>query len=220
MIAMVSIMMVAQIARAGSATITGTKHNLTSTGSGTFKTTTENAQICVFCHTPHFAADSQPLWNRSLSTSGFTPYTNVSLVVAGQPTGVSAACLSCHDGTVGFDTVLNKPGSGGVSATPDSIDYTFAAANITTSANAYIGQDISNDHPISIIYGRRTGVAANDLVGFKEKAAAITAGVKFFGTGSDQVECASCHSVHSNTNEPFLRLANAGSALCLACHDK
>lgn len=33
------------------------------------------------------------------------------------------------------------------------------------------------------------------------------------------VECASCHDPHS-TNATFLRIANAGSAVCLACHVK
>ena len=34
------------------------------------------------------------------------------------------------------------------------------------------------------------------------------------------VECASCHDPHNSTNATFLRIANTGSALCLACHDK
>ena len=34
------------------------------------------------------------------------------------------------------------------------------------------------------------------------------------------VECASCHDPHSETNATFLRIANTGSAVCLACHVK
>jgi predicted CXXCH cytochrome family protein len=33
------------------------------------------------------------------------------------------------------------------------------------------------------------------------------------------VECASCHDPHT-ANPTFLRIANAGSAVCLACHIK
>ena len=33
------------------------------------------------------------------------------------------------------------------------------------------------------------------------------------------VECASCHDPHT-ANPTFLRISNAGSAVCLACHDK
>jgi len=56
-----------------------TKHNLSFTGPGTIKATTET-QICVFCHTPHGAnLDQPPLWNRTLSTANYTPYTSPSL---------------------------------------------------------------------------------------------------------------------------------------------
>ncbi len=34
------------------------------------------------------------------------------------------------------------------------------------------------------------------------------------------VECASCHDPHSSTNATFLRISNAGSAVCLTCHNK
>jgi predicted CXXCH cytochrome family protein len=34
------------------------------------------------------------------------------------------------------------------------------------------------------------------------------------------VECASCHDPHTNANGTFLRMSNAGSAVCLACHIK
>ena len=34
------------------------------------------------------------------------------------------------------------------------------------------------------------------------------------------VECASCHDPHSAANATFLRFANTGSAVCLACHSK
>lgn len=34
------------------------------------------------------------------------------------------------------------------------------------------------------------------------------------------VECASCHDPHTGTNGTFLRISNAGSAVCLACHVK
>jgi predicted CXXCH cytochrome family protein len=34
------------------------------------------------------------------------------------------------------------------------------------------------------------------------------------------VECASCHDPHTNANPTFLRVSNAGSAVCLSCHIK
>ena len=42
------------------------------------------------------------------------------------------------------------------------------------------------------------------------------------GTTGNQalVECASCHDPHSSVNATFLRISNASSAVCLACHIK
>ena len=34
------------------------------------------------------------------------------------------------------------------------------------------------------------------------------------------VECASCHDPHTSANPTFLRVSNAGSAVCLSCHVK
>nr|MDP2191891.1 cytochrome c3 family protein [Rhodoferax sp.] len=57
----------------------------------------------------------------------------------------------------------------------------------------------------------RTGASATPA---GTSTAAITlAGAQAF------VECASCHDPHS-TNTTFLRISNAGSAVCLACHIK
>ena len=53
--------------------VRNTRHNLSASGPGTVKATTET-QVCVFCHTPHAgtqeadpAAPPLPLWNRRLS---------------------------------------------------------------------------------------------------------------------------------------------------------
>ncbi|HEY3327121.1 MAG TPA: cytochrome c3 family protein [Novimethylophilus sp.] len=40
------------------------------------------------------------------------------------------------------------------------------------------------------------------------------------GNVGPSVECASCHDPHSSTNATFLRISNAGSAVCLTCHNK
>lgn len=81
------------------------------------------AEVCVFCHTPHGAnpntigtPGAPPLWNRTVGASGaYTIYTspNFDGTNSGQPQGVSLACLSCHDGTIALDSLINMPGSGG-----------------------------------------------------------------------------------------------------------
>lgn len=83
-----------------------------------------NGEICVFCHTPHggrtdVAGGAAPIWNRRLPPQAglYTLYTSPNFDAAGttpgQPKGVSLACLSCHDGTIAFDALINAPGSGG-----------------------------------------------------------------------------------------------------------
>jgi predicted CXXCH cytochrome family protein len=42
----------------------------------------------------------------------------------------------------------------------------------------------------------------------------------FNGVDGPSVECATCHDPHQSVNPTFLRLANAGSAVCLACRVK
>ena len=86
-----------------------------------------NHEVCIFCHTPHAgqtdvrgAVGAAPLWNRRLPTdTSFIPYSaqnfdaQDSLGSPGRPKGVSLACLSCHDGAVAFDALINATGSGG-----------------------------------------------------------------------------------------------------------
>lgn len=47
---------------AGSSTIAGTKHNLSAGSSASYKVATAGGtgQICIFCHTPHNAAQNVP----------------------------------------------------------------------------------------------------------------------------------------------------------------
>jgi len=102
--------------------VRNTMHNLSTSnpisgvniGSGSAGTT----EVCVFCHTPHGADVSNqaaPLWNRAIPASaGYTPYNSANFDgIAGQPVGVSLACLSCHDGASSLDAQINGPGSGG-----------------------------------------------------------------------------------------------------------
>lgn len=81
--------------------VTRTKHNLSVSGPGPIRATTEK-EICVFCHTPHNANPKVPLWNHAPSAAGnYTPYESLTLDAAvGQPDGASKLCLGCHDGTV------------------------------------------------------------------------------------------------------------------------
>ncbi|NIQ98101.1 MAG: hypothetical protein GWN87_31070, partial [Desulfuromonadales bacterium] len=75
------------------------KHNLSVSGPGSIKASVEE-RICLFCHIPHNASPSAPLWNRKTPASSYTPYNSTTAKAsAGQPNGASLLCLSCHDGT-------------------------------------------------------------------------------------------------------------------------
>lgn len=167
-----------------SAGIADTKHNLGSgAGPAGRNQTTDTAEICVFCHTPHGADVNAPapLWNKRLGTPGvpagggtYVTYDTLqtpSLDGTVAPVGsISMACLSCHDGTQAMDNIINAPGSGGFDTTGGGADgrtftwtgQTVNAAGRLSSGVALLGTDLSNDHPIGIQYcgGGLTGSGA------------------------------------------------------------
>ena len=61
--------------------------------------------VCSGCHTPHnaLASTSGPLWNAAASNGTYSMYDSpsINMVTDTVPNGVSAACLSCHDGVLG-----------------------------------------------------------------------------------------------------------------------
>ncbi len=180
------------------AAISGTAHDLSGNGWGT-------DQICIFCHTPHNAKTPQliPLWNHASTTQTFTLYSSASLnAVPGQPAGVSKACLSCHDGVTAIDSYGLRVGT-----------------NLMTGVKM-LGTDLSDDHPVSFTFDAALASADGGLV---TPASAICVDASSPCTAplySAKLECGSCHNVHSNVVDPFLRKSNAASALCLTCHTK
>lgn len=178
--------------------ISGTKHDLSTRGWG-------STELCVFCHAPHNTdktVTDAPLWNHKVTTASFAVYASPTLnATVGQPSSSSRLCLSCHDGTVALDSF------GGVTGT-----HTLTGTNL-------LGTDLVNDHPISFTYDAT--LAASDSGGLVVPVSASK--VDAAGTVplfAGKVECASCHQVHNSVNQPFLRIPNTGSALCLKCHIK
>ena len=184
-------------------------------------------QICQPCHTPHNSNQDPsiliaPLWNHNLSTATYTLYSSSTMdTTTVQPLGISKLCLSCHDGTVALDNYGHAGGSGG-----------------TINPGADLTTDLSDDHPISIVWTHQTIVGpagpeqctychnnigedpAQFRVPFYEYNGHTT------GLYDAYVECSSCHDPHNNgdagadTQPYLLRMSNTGSALCLQCHNK
>lgn len=140
--------------------IANTRHNLTMSylpdiaGGGAIMDNARNnyAEICVYCHTPHGANDTRnaiPLWNRTINQSQYTIYDKPRTLdrPIGQPGPNSLTCLSCHDGTIAIDSIINMPGSGGyseaqkTSMNPGFLDtWPGAAAVHATMGNSPTGE--------------------------------------------------------------------------------
>ena len=209
-----AMLLIATPAIAGS--IIDSKHDLSS-GSATTGPKAVAAgtnEVCVFCHTPHNAgaAGFAPLWNRT-TINATAYYTGVQLDATITLASVNASdaplCLSCHDGASLTDALVNPPN---VSATPLS-----GVTNIA-NANANLGTDLRNDHPVGFDY---TAVETPADTGIDTQANAIgkVSGISFYNGGND-MWCSSCHDVHDPTNGSFLVTKNTASQLCLACHLK
>ncbi len=236
--------------------IENTKHNMSSSGTANNIFSTNDAagtdEICVFCHTPHMnvaKGDVLPLWNHRL-TSGNPSYSmyksasfnggdlNAGVITLASPsdaatidagTSVTNLCLSCHDGTQAVNAMFNPPNRlNNVNPTMTGGDILYGGKAISATSNAYLGTDLSNDHPVNFSYSRAytgDGGAASGTLFAPTGTASVTGNGNTVRLFADTVQCATCHDPHKdysvNTEfTPFLRVSIAGSALCLTCHDK
>ncbi|WP_456421339.1 cytochrome c3 family protein [Lutibacter sp.] len=167
-------------------------------------------EICVVCHTPHNAVTglTAPLWNHEVTTTTFTLYTNTVSpsfdATASQPDGTSKLCLSCHDGTVAMDNFGGQTGG---------TDF--------MSGSDKLGTDLSNDHPISFTYDAALATTDGGLFDPTTTNSGIGSTITADLLLANKLQCSSCHDVHNGSGVAKLLVkSNAGSALCLTCHNK
>lgn len=180
--------------------VLGTPHDFGNGTNSAFNASPWGQDHCFVCHQAHnnVNAGGDLLWNQTVSTETFTMYSNPSTIdgaIDAAPSGVSLLCLSCHDNATGLGSTATN----------------LVGHYPTTTAD--VGTDLSNDHPIGIVYDHTVDLGLTDPAGHTNVAL-------FFDGTDDKVECASCHNAHDNTNTYFLRATNDGSALCLECHSK
>lgn len=192
---LIAIMWVAAVREGWAAGVADTKHNLATGGTGA------TSEICIFCHAPHNATPATPLWNRTLPTLVYTPYSSSTMQAApGQPTHASKLCLSCHDGTIGLGQTLNPPMPAGTGGT------ITGRANLTT--------DLSDDHPVSFAYTSALAAQDTELV----DPSLLTGSVRLDRYG--ELQCTTCHDPHYTPYPKFLVKDNTYSGLCTTCHRK
>jgi predicted CXXCH cytochrome family protein len=232
-----SVLAVASFASAAS--IVNSKHNLSSTGTGSFKGTLagNTSQICVYCHAPHNAKSTLPLWNRSNPVAtNFTLYSGVNMASRQVKTGfttdsTSLFCMSCHDGVTNLGGAVYQVGANirGASGSPAARAIYGAVTPLTGFGN--LGTNLSTTHPVNF------PVAATDV----QNDLWVTPGLNYMGGGAGSttttfplfatngggvrntnrsLECGSCHAVHDSLYSPFLRFTLDGSKVCLGCHNK
>ncbi len=173
---------------------------------------------------------------------------NFDSTVLNGPDGISLACLSCHDGTISVDDIRRKPAYHGWSDSKVHyrMDATKAGRGSQSCAKChsrgdggiggvnaahdatvrYLSQDLRDDHPISMVYPTREKDPQfiQPTITKKDGGRAFTNGIQTYE--GNKVQCATCHDIHnpdednSEGRDPFLRVSNKGSALCLTCHEK
>jgi len=177
--------------------VSDTVHNLSVSGPGPVKSLTED-RICIYCHIPHSATTDAPLWNR-LSSGGYINYqSSTSDASPGQLGAASVRCLSCHDGTIALGDLANSR-----TGIIDNLSST------TLNGRSGLGTDLSDDHPISIIYDSGLSAKDPDLVHPANVDLPLPGG---------ELHCTSCHDAHDNTIPPFLHKSPLYGELCITCH--
>jgi len=159
--------------------------------------------VCQYCHAPHHVSTyaGAPLWNRTIDATGFTIYSTPGVPAVANLNAGSLTCLSCHD---------NRQNMGAtIQGTQDLSIGDIATYAVGTTAN--LGVDLSNDHPVSILYP--IGVTPGFVLD-----TAVALPLPEYSVGVKTVECSSCHDPHDITNAMFLRAAP--DAICSECHTK
>ncbi len=107
---------------------------------------------------------------------------------------------------------------------PIGIQYCGGGPNATTPTGACTDTDFVAPQNATINTNLVWWVdTSGGTAGTRQRTDMLLYTRSFGGTNGPSVECGSCHDPHApavGTQVAFLRVSNAGSALCLACHVK
>ncbi len=237
----------------------GTAHDFTAAGGGhlPYKAGTalngdglpiNDVGLCTYCHTPHHGTTTRLLWNHKLSANTFSwdvPSTTAGTTLpsfSGQTyNGVSAKCLSCHDGSVAIGDVFWYEETGPLTLEPTKMgqspsDPIFRIASTTGS--------LATNHPVAVPYPfgnapntYNTATTGSNAYLDEWQPDPTALGIRLFNddgsgnitagpvAGKTGIECSSCHDPHNKqaVDDMFLRGSLAGNDtnyICLKCHVK
>ena len=169
---------------------------------------------CLSCH------DGAQAMNVMINQPGSGGYNSVGAALTGTWTGSGQLNTVGSITNIGTDLKNDHPigiqYGGGM---PGNLAYTQGAV----ASTAFKDQDFKGIQYASLntkdVWWVDTGATGS---GTREKTDMQLYTRTFTGATGNQamVECASCHDPHSSVNATFLRISNASSAVCLACHIK
>lgn len=226
--------------------ILNTRHNLTQrqavggpSGVNMDPYRNDYGEVCVYCHTPHASNGNiaAPIWNRSIPNTTYTLYSsNTMTQTISQPGAASLVCLSCHDGQQAVDAVMNMPGAGRYSASPNngflstwsnpsglgpfvhaglkqseclachSSDAGVVGSGAADFTVAALGTNLRDEHPVGVTFPSTSGSGTD-----WNTPNATSAGNKFFDDNGN-----------NRMDKGEVRLyvgANGPTVECGSCHD-
>jgi hypothetical protein len=197
--------------------VASTLHNLSLSGPGEIRSTTET-EVCKFCHIPHNAEVPDPLWGHALSDARYeVPEIRTggkAAVPAPQPDGASRLCLSCHDGTVALGDITSEPRPVPMSG----------AERLGPSHRGFIGTDLSGSHPVSFVMPESTeGTAFSDSDMALKPRSSLSAEKGVTVDKEGKMQCTTCHDPHSDQyyqegRVPRFWVRPTVDEVCLSCH--
>ncbi len=209
--AAVALLFFAAAAAAQQTSVRTTLHNLSASGPGDIRSTTET-EICKFCHIPHHAVAPEPLWGHRLPQAQYDVPSLARNAPSPQPDGSSRLCLSCHDGTVALGDIGGKQ--------PIAMGGT---GRFSSGRRGYLGTDLSGSHPISfVVADDRAADAAADIA--VKPLAAIRADRQVRLDKNGKMQCTTCHDPHADPyydpgRVPHFLVKPNTAELCLTCHE-
>jgi len=175
---------------------------------------------CLSCH------DGTQAMNVMINAPGSGGYNPSGSTLAGTWSGPASSASPV--GSLNYATAsIVEIGTDLTNDHPVGIEYGGGGASVTSQPSDGLFSGTLNDEDFNPPYKATINGkpvwwvdTSGGTTGKREKADMQLYTRNDLGVDEPFVECASCHNPHTSDNPTFLRIANTGSAVCLACHVK